>query len=51
MEKLKKIACPHCGYKMPILYDPKTAEASGVFVRCKGRQCGQLFEVKINKPK
>ncbi len=44
----KKVKCPHCGYEMPITYDPKRAECSGVYVRCKGRNCKKLFEIKLN---
>lgn len=44
----KKVKCPHCGYEMPITYDPKRAECSGVYVRCKGRSCKKLFEIKLN---
>lgn len=43
-----KVTCPYCGYKMPLTYDPKNARCSGVFTRCKGRQCGQVFEIEIN---
>lgn len=43
-----KVRCPHCGYEMPITYDPEKARCSGLFVRCKGRNCKKLFEIKIN---
>lgn len=45
---LPKVTCPHCGYKMPLTYDPKRASCSGVFVRCKGRNCRKVFEIEIN---
>ena len=43
-----KVKCPYCGYLMPIQFDPKTAKCRGVYVRCKGRNCKRIFEVKIN---
>ena len=46
-----KVKCPHCGYEMPITYDPKTATCSGVFVRCKGRNCKKIFEIKLTNTK
>lgn len=33
---------------MPIQYKPKTAQCSGIWVRCKGRKCKKEFEVIIN---
>lgn len=45
MEK-RKIECPFCGYKMPILAD-NAAEAKGIYVRCKARHCKKEFEIKI----
>lgn len=44
----KKVKCPYCGYTMPVFYSPK-AESYGVRIKCKGRRCGQTFEVKIKK--
>ncbi len=43
----EKIKCPFCGYKMPIERD-KNAVCKGVFVKCKARNCGKEFEIKIN---
>lgn len=50
MEKNKKIECPYCGYKMPITFS-KDAMCSGIFVKCKGKNCKKEFEIKINKVK
>lgn len=44
----EKVKCPHCGYEMPITYDPNTAVCKGLKIRCKGRNCKKLFEIKIN---
>lgn len=44
----KKVRCPHCGYSMPILY-VEQADCHGVIVKCKGRNCGKEFEVKIKR--
>lgn len=46
--KREKVKCPYCGYVMPVEYD-KTARASGLFVKCKGRQCGKVFEIILPK--
>ncbi len=32
---------------MPIQYEPKTAQCSGIWVRCKGRKFKKEFEVHI----
>lgn len=46
-EKIKKnVTCPFCGYRMPIKYDDD-AKCRGLYVKCKGRQCGKTFEVKV----
>ncbi len=44
----EKIKCPFCGYKMPIERD-KNAVCRGLHVRCKARNCGKEFEIKINE--
>lgn len=41
-----KVRCPFCGYAMPIFRLPD-AECQGVYVKCKGRNCGREFEIKI----
>lgn len=45
-KKRIKVICPNCGYEMPITYGPES-ECVGVFVSCKGRNCKNVFEVKI----
>lgn len=42
---MTKVVCPYCGYKMPIFLGPK-AVSYDVWVRCKGRSCKKIFEVK-----
>lgn len=44
----EKVTCPYCGYEMPIEKD-KDAEAKGLWVKCKGRNCGKVFEIKLGK--
>ena len=44
----EKIECPYCGYKMPIEKD-QSAESHGLWVKCKGRNCGKVFEIKVIK--
>ena len=45
---MKKIKCPYCGYMMPLTY-VKDAVCRGIFVKCKGRKCGKVFEVKVRE--
>lgn len=44
----KRVKCPYCGYSMPIFYR-ESAESSGIIVKCKGRNCGKEFEVRIRR--
>jgi hypothetical protein len=41
-----RVICPCCGYRMPIETGPG-AIARGLFVKCKGRNCGVRFEIVI----
>jgi len=50
MKDRKKVACPYCGYLMPIERDEHAA-AKGLWVKCKARNCGKVFEIKIDIPK
>ena len=40
------VKCPHCGYRMPLRYIPE-ASCRGLFVKCKGRGCGRVFEILL----
>lgn len=42
-----KVACPYCGYEMPVFFD-EDARCTGLYIRCKGRGCRKEFEIKIN---
>lgn len=42
----QKVKCPYCGYEMPVTYR-REAVCHGVFLRCKGRGCKKVFEIKI----
>lgn len=44
---MEKIKCPYCGYEMPIFCTDKTV-SNNLFVRCKGKNCKKIFEIKIN---
>lgn len=44
------VFCPYCGYRMPLRYTP-AARCRGLFVKCKGRGCGKIFEVILPAPK
>lgn len=46
----RKVKCPYCGYEMP-LWVAEHGHAEGIFVRCKGRKCKKIFEIKIPKTK
>jgi uncharacterized Zn finger protein len=50
MEPREKIKCPYCGYEMPVERDKK-AVCKGIFVKCKGRNCGKVFEIIIKPDK
>lgn len=41
-----RVICPYCGYRMPIEVKPD-AVAYGLLTRCKGRNCGKIFEIVI----
>ena len=43
----RKVECPYCGYKMPLTHTEK-AVCRGVFIRCKGRNCKKIFEIRID---
>lgn len=47
MEK-ERVTCPYCGYRMPI-EAVSGAVAHGLFVKCKGRNCGRRFEIILPK--
>ena len=48
MIEIDKVECPFCGYKMPITFS-KDAKCSGIFVKCKGKNCKKVFEIKIDE--
>lgn len=51
IEKIRKqVRCPFCGYRMPIYYK-QSAQSTGIFVRCKGRDCKKEFEVVLTPDK
>ena len=48
---IERVKCPYCGYEMPIQFDPERAYATGLYVRCKGRDCKREFEIRITDKK
>lgn len=50
MTDKEKVRCTYCGHKQNVFYD-KTASCKGLYMRCKARHCGRIFEVKINQDK
>lgn len=49
MTNMRKVTCPFCGYEMPVWYDSAKAACHGLFIKCKGRKCGKVFEIIIKK--
>lgn len=43
---MEKIKCPYCGHEQSIQAE-KNAVCRGLWVRCKARHCGQVFEILI----
>lgn len=43
-----KVKCPYCGYRMPI-YIAENARCEGLTVRCKGKKCKRLFEIRLGR--
>lgn len=43
-----KVRCPYCGYEMPVFRD-RDAVCRGLWIRCKGRSCGRVFEIRISE--
>ncbi len=43
---LKRVKCPFCGYEMPVFL-AENARATGIFIRCKGRGCKKIFEIRV----
>lgn len=47
-KKMVQAECPACGYRMPVYYSPE-AESKGIWVKCKGRNCTEFFEIQIHR--
>ena len=47
---MKWYRCPFCGQKL-LQYEEDTAQAEGLKIKCKGRGCGHVVEIKIVKDK
>lgn len=45
---MKWYTCPNCGKKL-FPYDERSAHAEGIKIKCKGRGCGRIVDVKIEK--
>ncbi len=46
MDKKEKIRCPFCGHCINV-FKSKDAKCSGIFFKCKNRECKKEFELKI----
>ena len=46
---IKKVKCPYCGHGQNIFYK-KGARCSGLFFKCKNRDCRQEFEIRLYQP-
>ena len=45
-EKKKKAVCPFCGHPVNVFYRPDAA-CQGVYLKCKNKICGRIFELRI----
>ena len=45
-DHIGKVKCPYCGYGMPLRLS-QTADCKGIFIKCKGKNCKQIFEIKV----
>lgn len=45
---MKWYKCPYCNQKI-FPYDERSAHADGIQIKCKGRGCGKIINVKIDK--
>lgn len=43
----KKAVCPYCGRPVNVFLS-KDAKCSGVFLKCKNKDCKKIFELKLN---
>lgn len=43
---IEKIKCPYCGHEQAVQAD-KNAVCRGLWMRCKARHCGKVFEIHI----
>lgn len=49
-ENMEKVRCPYCGHRQNIFVSVDVS-CRGVFLRCKARHCGKVFELRINQDK
>ena len=47
---MEKIKCPYCGHEQSIQAE-KNAACRVLWVRCKARHCGQVFEIILPENK
>ena len=45
-KKKEKVRCPYCGHPTNVM-KKKDASCSGIFLKCKNRECRKEFEVKL----
>lgn len=45
-----RVVCPYCGYKLPLFYN-KDTNCFGLVVKCKGRNCHKMIDVRIKNGK
>ena len=45
-QKKEKIKCPYCGHPINV-FRSEDAKCKGIFFKCKNRDCGKEFELKI----
>lgn len=45
-ENRKKAKCPYCGRYINV-FQAEDASCRGIFLKCKNKKCGKVFELKI----
>ena len=45
IKEMKKVVCPYCGTPVNVFFR-KDAKCSGVFFKCKNKNCKKQFELR-----
>ncbi|MFQ8684819.1 MAG: hypothetical protein ACLR99_13900 [Acutalibacteraceae bacterium] len=47
---MEKVKCPFCGHEQSV-FCSSNAQCRGLWVKCKARHCGKIFEIKLPEEK